>query len=119
MKAHTTLESNYRQSLKINSIEAKWISYAGAFLREHIFTDTGLQETFYAPPNAVIQRLTGKSIQRAVKGHFMIDTALHALLMSELYNRPLHSPVSEQATGPYGEKYSGSTVESESSFFTA
>lgn len=48
----------------------------------HLMTGTGLQEcleTVYAP-NSVIHMLSGKSIQRAIRGHFLVDTALNALI---------------------------------------
>ena len=49
---------------------------------------SGLQkllETVYAP-NAVTHMLTGKAVARAVRGHFLIDTALHAILLSRIFN---------------------------------
>lgn len=48
----------------------------------HLMMGTGLQEcleTVYAP-NSVIHMLSGKSIQRAIRGHFLVDTALNALI---------------------------------------
>lgn len=48
----------------------------------HIMTGTGLQEcleTVYAS-NSVIHMLSGKSVQRAVRCHFLVDTALNALV---------------------------------------
>ncbi|XP_060587651.1 uncharacterized protein LOC132743142 [Ruditapes philippinarum] len=54
--------------------------------------------------------LTGKSVQRAVRGHFMIDTALNALLMSTLYDRPLHTHVSGQLSDQDEENANESTI---------
>lgn len=47
---------------------------------------SGIQEILeknYAT-NTVPHKLSGKAIARAIKGHFLIDTALHCLLGSEL-----------------------------------
>ena len=52
---------------------------------------SGLQDllaTVYAP-NAVTQMITGKAVARAVRGHFLIDTALHAILLSRIFNMTL------------------------------
>lgn len=48
----------------------------------HLMTGTGLEEcleTVYAS-NSVTHMLSGKSIQRAVRGHFLVNTALNALI---------------------------------------
>ncbi|XP_037043653.1 uncharacterized protein LOC119079700 [Bradysia coprophila] len=48
----------------------------------YLMTGTGLQEcleTVYAP-NSVIHMLSGKAIQRAVRGHFLVSTAVNALI---------------------------------------
>lgn len=48
----------------------------------HLMTGTGLEEcleTVYAS-NSVIHMLSGKSVQRAVRGHFLVNTALNALI---------------------------------------
>lgn len=48
----------------------------------YLMTGTGLHEcleTVYAS-NSVIHMLSGKAIQRAVRGHFLVDSALHALI---------------------------------------
>ena len=50
--------------------------------------DTGLHEvlsTVYAP-NAVNNMLHGKAVLRAVRGHFLLDAALNALLMSDTFH---------------------------------
>jgi len=49
---------------------------------------SGLQaalETVYAP-NAVTHMMSGKAVARAVRGHFLLDTALHAMLMTEIFH---------------------------------
>ena len=60
----------------------------------HLMMGSGLQdllETVYAP-NAVIHMFTGKAVARAVRGHFLIDTALHAILLSRIFNNILPEP---------------------------
>lgn len=57
----------------------------------HLMADTGLQEALsvvYAP-NAVNAMLQGKAVTRAVRGHFLVDAALNALLASEAFHAPL------------------------------
>jgi hypothetical protein len=52
---------------------------------------TGLQdllELIYAP-NAVVHMLSGKAIARAVRGHFIVDAALNALMLADALNVPL------------------------------
>ena len=39
-----------------------------------------LLELIYAP-NAVVHMLIGKAIARAVRGHFIVDAALNALIL--------------------------------------
>ena len=54
----------------------------------HLMMGSGLQdllETVYTP-NAVTHMLTGKAIARAVRGLFLIDTALQAILLSRIFN---------------------------------
>ena len=36
--------------------------------------------------NAVVHMLTGKAIARAVRGHFIIDAALNAMILSRIYH---------------------------------
>ena len=43
-------------------------------------------------PNAVTPMLTGIAVARAVHGHFLMDTALHAILLSRLFNIILLEP---------------------------
>ncbi|WAR07373.1 LOW QUALITY PROTEIN: hypothetical protein MAR_017331, partial [Mya arenaria] len=54
----------------------------------HIMSGSGLQEaieTVYAP-NAVTYMMNGKSFARALRGHFLLDTAVHAMLLSKTLN---------------------------------
>ena len=51
----------------------------------------GLQEMLeliYAP-NAVVHMLSGKAISRALRGHFIVDAALNALMLKSVLNAPL------------------------------
>ena len=57
----------------------------------HLMDSSGLQEmleSIYAP-NAVIHMLSGKAIARAVRGHFIVDAALNALMLHSGFNAPL------------------------------
>ena len=57
----------------------------------HLMDSSGLQEmleSIYAP-NAVVHMLSGKAIARAVRGHFIIDAALNALMLHSGFNAPL------------------------------
>ncbi len=57
----------------------------------HLMVSTGLQdllELIYAP-NAVVHMLSGKAIARAVRGHFIVDAALNALMLADALNIPL------------------------------
>lgn len=50
---------------------------------DQIMGGSGLQdllETFYSP-NAVVHMLTDNAVSRAVKGHFLTDSAFHILLL--------------------------------------
>lgn len=52
---------------------------------------SGLQELLelvYAK-NAVIHMLSGKAVSRAIRGHFLVDGALNAMLASKTFNVPL------------------------------
>ena len=52
---------------------------------------SGLQdvlESFYAS-NTVVHMLSGKAIARAIRGHFMVDAVLNALLLASSYNVPM------------------------------
>lgn len=53
----------------------------------HIMGGSGLQELLecvYAP-NAVVHMLSGKAVSRAVRGHFLVESTLYALILSEIY----------------------------------
>lgn len=54
----------------------------------HLMASSGLQELLqmiYAS-NAVVHMLTGKAIARAVRGHFIVDAALNALILSSKFH---------------------------------
>ena len=49
--------------------------------------DSGLKETLetiYAP-NAVTHILSGKAVSRAVRGHFIVDSALNVLVLPKAF----------------------------------
>ena len=53
----------------------------------HLMQGSGLAElleTVYAS-NAVGHMLNGKAVARALRGHFLVDNALHALLVANIY----------------------------------
>lgn len=53
----------------------------------HIMSGSGLQEILeivYAS-NTVPHMLNGKVVARAIRGHMIVDTAIHALLMSKIF----------------------------------
>ena len=57
----------------------------------YLMAGSGLQEVLeviYAG-NAVKHMLSGKAISRAVRGHLLIDAALHAILLANAYNLPI------------------------------
>lgn len=61
------------------------MSFLGAI--GHIMGGSGLQELLecvYAP-NAVVHMLSGKAVSRAVRGHFLVESTLYALILSEIY----------------------------------
>ncbi|CAG2238772.1 unnamed protein product [Mytilus edulis] len=58
---------------------------------------TELLETVYAP-NAVTHMTSGKAIARAVRAHFLIDTALTSIILSHIYGIPLPDEI-ENETG--------------------
>ena len=54
----------------------------------HIMSGCGLQdvlEQLYAS-NAVTHILSGKAVERAIRGHFLIDAALNAMLISKAFD---------------------------------
>ncbi|VDI67384.1 tripartite motif-containing protein 63 [Mytilus galloprovincialis] len=60
----------------------------------HIMNSSGLSElleTVYAS-TAVGHMLSGKAISRAVRGHFLTQTALTLLITSEIYDFPQYTP---------------------------
>ena len=61
-----------------------------------LMAKSGLQELLeliYAS-NAVVHMLTGKTIVRAVRGHFIVDAALNALILASTFNVPI--PASDE-----------------------
>ncbi|KAH3721713.1 hypothetical protein DPMN_064661 [Dreissena polymorpha] len=63
---------------------------------------SGLQEvlqTVYAG-NAVTHMMTGKAVSRATRRHFLVDNALHALLISKSFgvDLPLERKSSDEIT---------------------
>ena len=65
------------------------MSYLGCI--GHIMHCSGLKEVLelaYAE-NAVSHMLTGKAYARAVRGHFLVDTALNTMVLSGAYNIPV------------------------------
>ena len=53
----------------------------------YLMLDSGLKETLqtiYAP-NVVAHMLSGKVVARAVRGHFIVDSALNALVLSKAF----------------------------------
>ena len=57
----------------------------------HLMDSSGLQEmleSIYAP-NVVVHMLSGKAITRTVRGHFIVDAALNALMLHSGFNAPL------------------------------
>ena len=71
------------------------MSFLGAI--GHIMGGSGLQELLecvYAP-NAVVHMLSGKAVSRAVRGHFLVESSLNALILSEIYG--IHIPSEENS----------------------
>ena len=67
------------------------MSYLGSI--GHIMEGSGLKEMLelvYAG-NAVAHMLGGKAYARAVRGHFLVDAALHAILLTRCYDVPVFS----------------------------
>lgn len=56
---------------------------------------TELLETVYAP-NAVTHMTSGKTIARAVRAHFLIDTALTSIILSHIYGIPLPDEIENE-----------------------
>lgn len=57
----------------------------------YLMSESGLDELLevvYAK-NAVLHMMHGKAVARALRGHFLVDTALNTLLMSNMFNIPL------------------------------
>ena len=69
------------------------MSYLGSI--GHLMDDSGLKqllEVVYAA-NTVEHMLTGKAVCRAIRGHFLIDDTLNAMLISQIFNIQLPEQV--------------------------
>ena len=57
----------------------------------HLMAASGLQELLELTnaSNAVVHMLSGKAIARAVRGHFIVDEALNALILASTFNVPI------------------------------
>ena len=76
----------------------------------HIMAGSGLQdvlELVYAK-NAVVHMLSGKAIARAIRGHFLVDSALNCLLMRYVFNLPYQV---NGVSGNNEEAEDGSSIE--------
>jgi hypothetical protein len=74
------------------------MSFVGAV--GHLMSGSGLQEvleTEYAP-NAVIHMLSGKAVSRAIKGHNLVASSLHAILLAKSYTIDIESLQSSTTT---------------------
>ncbi|CAG2204334.1 unnamed protein product [Mytilus edulis] len=74
--------------LKLGGFHAE-MSFIGSI--GYLMSGSGLMnifETVYAS-TAVSHMLSGKAIARAVRGHFLLDTALTALILSDIYGIPV------------------------------
>ena len=69
-----------------------------------------LLELVYAK-NAITHMLSGKAIARAVRGHFLVDAALNALLVCNTFDLPL--PVNTVSQNPANENDVQDTVDVE------
>jgi hypothetical protein len=50
----------------------------------HLMNASGLRELIYAS-NAVIHILSGAAIARATRAHILVTTALHTMLMEDIF----------------------------------
>ena len=57
----------------------------------HLMAASGLQELLELiyTPNTVVHKLSGKAIARAVRGHFIVNAALNALILASVFNAPI------------------------------
>lgn len=64
---------------------------------------SGLQELLELiySSNAVVHMFTGKAIVRALRGHFIVDAALNALILASTFNVPM--PASDEETEEFME----------------
>lgn len=68
----------------------------------HLMASSGLQEILERvfAKSAVLHMLSGKAIARAVRGHFLVDRALNALLVRDTFNIPLAVTPDERSHVP-------------------
>ena len=63
-------------------------------------TEAGLKDLFsvvYAE-NTVPHRLSGKAIDRAIRGHTLVELALHALISADIFD--INQPGNSRSSGP-------------------
>eukprot|EP00745_Piridium_sociabile_P023062 TRINITY_DN35931_c2_g2_i7.p1 TRINITY_DN35931_c2_g2~~TRINITY_DN35931_c2_g2_i7.p1 ORF type:complete len:567 (+),score=112.84 TRINITY_DN35931_c2_g2_i7:122-1822(+) len=75
------------------------MSYLGCIGR--LMAGSGLEQVLEVvfAPNSVTHMLSGKSVSRAVRGHFLVDAVLNALVLSIAFNTPLNTCDLEGAEG--------------------
>ncbi|CAH3151809.1 unnamed protein product [Porites lobata] len=96
--------SNEPQDSKLKSIILRLgglyveMSFLGCI--GHIMAGSGIEEVLelvYAK-NAVPHILSGKAVARAIRGHFLVDAALNAMLVSDTFSLPLSATLDEANT---------------------
>lgn len=78
----------------------------------YLMSGSGLEElleVLYAK-NAVLHMMHGKAVARALRGHFLVDTALNSLLMSNMFSIPL-TETHDAERGDYARHAMTSEVE--------
>ncbi|CAG2232857.1 unnamed protein product [Mytilus edulis] len=106
--------------LKLGGFHAE-MSFVGSI--GYLMSGSGLMnifETVYAS-TAVSHMLSGKAIARAVRGHFLLDTALTALILSNIYGIPvpkIEVNSEENAEGNLTQTYDTSKVQIHDTCYT-
>ncbi|VDI53446.1 Hypothetical predicted protein [Mytilus galloprovincialis] len=106
--------------LKLGGFHAE-MSFVGSI--GYLMSGSGLMnifETVYAS-TAVSHMLSGKAIARAVRGHFLLDTALTALILSNIYGIPvpkIEVNSEENAEGNFTQTYDTSKVQIHDTCYT-
>ncbi|CAG2195214.1 unnamed protein product [Mytilus edulis] len=106
--------------LKLGGFHAE-MSFVGSI--GYLMSGSGLMnifETVYAS-TAVSHMLSGKAIARAVRGHFLLDTALTALILSNIYGIPvpkIEVSSEENAEGNLTQTYDTSKVQIHDTCYT-